>query len=87
MNHGPESDAHLLQRPRLDRTSCPLHADLYTVSDGFFISLCNIALFSCCLSLLSLDLIIRLLSIAEQRHSKVEDAAGRAIYYLVLTTN
>jgi hypothetical protein len=40
-----------------------------------------------CLSLLSLDFITRLLSNAEQRHVKVEDAAGRAIYYLFPTTN
>jgi hypothetical protein len=48
--------------------------------------LCFVTLL-CCLSLLSLDLVIRLLSIAEQSHSKVEDAAGRAIYPLVPMTN
>lgn len=45
MNHGPENDAHLLQRPRLDRMSYS-GTDLYTVGDGFFILLCDIALSS-----------------------------------------
>jgi len=41
----------------------------------------------CRRSLQSLHLIIRFLSISEQRHLKVEDAAGRAIYYVVPMTN